>query len=342
MSTQEKRRKKLFEIHNKDLRQIYGEIDDVIICPLCLGIFNRVDLIQKNLTDGHVWPDGFTKIHSNMLKANQRVLLCQTCNSKSGTYNDASLIEFTKARLARDNGQYVRPKTEVKLEPTNKILDLGSLWIKEINDRSIRFRFPKNLDYSDLRDPRVLKIKQFLQHSEKGNFTFFVRETYPGPLKWSRSRVSLLTCGYLMAFYTLGYSYILHSNLDETRAIIQRSFRIERDKPPVFEDMELISVNPCTSHFYAEPQIDFYTSTSEEPHVLEVSFADYHIRLPYIHSLGLSEVNQRIVMRATGHRPHKGTCFIEKCVGEPNYLFVNNTLFTNDKNKNENIDLCTF
>ena len=117
------------------------------------------------------------------------------------------------------------------------------------------------------------------------------------------------------------------------RKYIRRSFARNVDSRLDFQETKTVSVRVCDQHFDEDPEIDFFPSIGESPHYLEISFLDYHVRLPYTRPfivpnefLPLRLGTRAITIRASEHIAHLGTCKIDSFVGEPNYCVEGNKL----------------
>lgn len=171
------------------------------------------------------------------------------------------------------------------------------------------------------------------QYFALGPCTVIVRETYPFEEKWRYAQVALLTSAYLLAFYAFGYRYIFQAYLDPVREYIRSSFAGNPDSRLDFQETKTVTVRVCDQHFNNDPEIDFLPAIGESPHYLEISFLDYHVRLPYTHPfivpnefLPLQLGTRGITIRASEHIAHLGICGIDSLIGEPSYDIQGNKL----------------
>src|SRR3990170_5186583 len=324
MSDRNAHRENLFLSHAVDLQKVCPSADRIFICPICFNVFSEQQLHNGDLTDGHVWAERFVREFTSSQRAlHQRVLLCKDCNSRSGSASEAALIEFEEFRKTHEAGQFFRPSTRVFLIPGAEPADLGSIPIKFHDEKNFRVTFPTNKKGHPLYNPYE-KVK-FEQYFKQGKCTVIVEEKYQAREKWKYAQAALLTSAYLLSFYSFGYKYVFRSCLDPVRSYILESF--ERNVDERLDGGKEISVRMCSEHMNSEPEIDFFPIVNDDPHYLEVSFLDYHIRIPYPHPFVLNReiINsvrdlRTISIRVSDHRIHDGACIIDFLIGEPDYL----------------------
>jgi hypothetical protein len=321
-------RKQLFNDHCADLQRVVPSKAGLFYCPICMSSFSRIDLQKGSLTDGHVWSETFVKNHTTSLTAlDQRVLLCHNCNSKSGTRNESSLIEFEQFRKTRESGQYYRPsisvmrKTDIDIKP----IELGQLPAKFTGETDIQISFPKNRKTGHPTYNPYEKEK-FEEVVRSSSCTIVVEEKFPHKEKWLYSQASLLTSAYLMAFRVFGYRFILHTCYSPIRSYILKSFEQNVDERLNFSESTPFSVRICNTHYYEEPLLYIIPESSNQSQKIEVSFLDYHIvlplppRTPRIREINPTEKFDTFI-DFTRHKPHKGECSVEKIFYYTDYQF---------------------
>jgi len=168
--------------------------------------------------------------------------------------------------------------------------------------------------------------RKFEDYMTQGLCSVIVEETYPFRERWLPAQAVLLTSAYLLAFYSFGYRYIFHTYLDPVREYILSSFEGNVDNRLDFEEVKTVAVRICGEHLNEEPEIDFFPARGQSPHHLEISFLDYHIRLPYTQpliireeALPLPEGVRGISIRASDHKVHSGICGLDSLIGDPDY-----------------------
>src|ERR1700694_4596697 len=80
--------KYLYENHLKDLQSIDVRLNNHFFCPICLNRFKGDEISRRTVSEGHVWPKYISQ-QSEDLEA--VVLLCKSCNNKSGPAGDAHM-----------------------------------------------------------------------------------------------------------------------------------------------------------------------------------------------------------------------------------------------------------
>jgi len=339
MSKKEEHRKKLFISHVTDLQNVCPKAASVFVCPICFNVLTEDGLSNGDLTNGHVWSKAFVREYSTSERAkHQQVLLCNDCNSRSGDSGEGTLVRFEAFRRTREAGQFYRPSTRVfPSRGVHEPAELGSISVEFKKDRQgLNLRFPVHKKTGQpLYNPREKQKSK--EYFTRGPCTVIVEETYPFKDKWQYAQVALLTSAYLLAFYSFGYRYILHSYLDPVREYIRNSFTRNVDSRLDFQETKTIAVRVCGQHFNEDPEIDFFPVHTKSPHYLEISFLDYHIRLPYTHPLiipeellSLHQDIRAITIRASEHKVHPGMCNIDSFIGEPDYCVEGDKLFLRD------------
>ncbi len=231
-------------------------------------------------------------------------------------------------------GQFFRPRTRVfPSKGGYESAKFSSLVEVKEDKNGLNLRFPINKKTGHpLYNP---KEKQKLeQYRAWGSCNVIVEETYPFKDKWLSAQVALLTSAYLLVFYSFGYRYIFQDYLDPVRDYILSSFEGNVDNRLDFQETKTVAVRACGQHFNKDPEIEFFPADANSPYYLEISFLDYHIRLPYTYPFTVSkellllDKNVRaITMVASEHKVHSGICNFNSLIGEPDYYVDGNKLF---------------
>lgn len=318
-------RNQLYQAHSLDLWRLFPIETGLFYCPICLNRFSHHDIKTNALTDGHVWSETFVKNHTSSQKAfEQRVLLCYSCNSKSGARNEAALIEFEQFRQTRESGQYYRPTVTIQEIPGFKPVELGKLPIKLIGETDIQITFPVNKKTGHpIYNPNARE--EFEKIIKRSSCSIIVQESFPHKEKWYYSQVSLLTSAYLMAFRTFGYRFVFQTCYDSIRSYILSSFEQNVDNRLEYSEEKLFSVRTCNTHHYDEPLLYIIPESAEKSQKIEVSFLDYHIVLPLPSDAPkIQESNPTdeydSLINFTQHKPHEGRCSVDLIFHNPDYL----------------------
>lgn len=324
----EEHKKELFASHVQDLRSICPKAGTVFVCPICFSVFTEDALLGCGLNNGHVWNKEFVRRHcaTSVRAIHQQILLCHRCNSRSGGRGERILLDFEDFRRTKAAGQFYRAKVQVA--PSSGLHEpavFESLPVKEVTKDGAILEFPKRKDTGHpLYSPK--ERQKLEQYKIAGPCNVILEETYPATEKWQQAQSVLLTSAYLLAFYSFGYRYAFQANLDPVREYILDSFEGNVDARLNLQATKTVAVSMCTQHFNEDPELDFFPADANSPHYLEISFLDYHARLPYKHAfsiprelLPLPHNVRAITYQAGEHRVHSGPCHVDSLIGEPDY-----------------------
>lgn len=265
----------LFNLHVADLKSVLSIPTESFVCPICLGIF---DVIKRDedkkqiLNEGHIFPDYF---RDKLDSFNKSVLLCENCNSKSGTHGDEHMQLAEQIKDGKASGElfgerriHVVPdfhKPPIILNNVNVNLspDIKLLQDLRINPKGNN---PKEIEkYGTLTEPPCL-IKIEPHHPK---------------MSPSLAKVGALTAAYLFAFYTFGYRYVFSPYLNPVRDCIRKSFETDRQQIIQLPPSDFISITNCGgSHTVPEITLAFVFDR-KTPVRLSVCFLNYHIKLPF-------------------------------------------------------------
>lgn len=281
MSSNEQKLIALFDSHVNDLNNVCPGVGDIFICPICGNKFTRGDISNKKLTDGHVWPDYIRAKRGNRITKTQRVLLCQRCNSNTGSHGDKHMqlmgevsdgLDFGNLhgeRLIRlvesSSSTPINLRTDVKIESDRVInisgqIDKNGNWLR--NDLEMQNRF------EDLAKQK--KIFSIEIHSPS---------QYIAP---NLTIAGWITSAYLFAFYRLGYRYILHDTLAPVREYIIRSSIKSNAETIVLPASPVISFQEYKKLYFPDPELHLIIPINGKRYVhLQISFLKYQVRLPF-------------------------------------------------------------
>ncbi|MBZ0292234.1 MAG: hypothetical protein K8L99_06665 [Anaerolineae bacterium] len=318
----------LFNRHLDNLRSVCPEAADVFVCPICFTVFPRneaLDPLRVNL--GHIWPKFIRNTIESDVAKHQHVLLCESCNSKAGYRGDHEMQEFEIARQGDEAGTPTR-KRRIIIRPSNGDQELQlRAFYKSTGDKtaSLTFRDHRNaFTYNE-------KYRRYREYAEQQ-----VRcDVYvlPHDANWHLAQAGWLTSAYLYAFYTFGYRYIFHKSLDLVRNYILSSLDGSTNSSLDYRPDKVLSARTCSVHYSEQPNIMYMIPTLEtaQIHFLEVSFLDYHVRLPGRDVHLVAKANEQtpdpdfqIGMASEGHIAHVERCHWDDLFDPVNYCVVGN------------------
>jgi len=287
-----------------------------------MDIFPESDLYsgsngqKPKLTDGHIWNEKYAQQFASpgnrALILSQRVILCDTCNSLSGSKNEVALIDFQKFRETKQSGGYIDP--EVNVVSKFGTINPGRVRIRFDQATSrLHWEYPKGSRGQNLYNPSdEAAFSEFLQQGDCcKSFLWAVKEKYQAPKKWQKAQAALITSAYLQLFHTFGYPYVFNTKLNPVREYICNSLNFDASNKLEPAPEKQVSVGVCGhGHHNPEPKIAISPPDGNRFQILEVNFMDYHMRLPfpadYIEESELceecgeetGEVNKNIVLDA--------------------------------------------
>jgi hypothetical protein len=272
----------LFQMHLADLKDTFVGIGDLFVCPICLAEFTSKDIHNKKLTDGHVWPEYIREKSRSTLATQQRVLLCAECNNKAGSHGDKQMQLREAIKDAEKEGQiYGERRVQVILTPGKEPINLRATSRIQKGDTikgQITFAVDKRTGLWARNNPK--EQERFLSIEQGKTFSVLIHSHHE--IKANLPKAGWLTSAYLLAFYTFGYRYILHESLDPVREYILSSFKDIPDEELKLPQSKDIGLHECSEHFYNNPEIGVVIPVDGKSFVhLQVSFLDYHIRLPF-------------------------------------------------------------
>jgi hypothetical protein len=271
--------KQLFLAHTTDLLDVMSDLDvnlvpyvkNRVLCPICLVGYPEDAILDRTLTDGHVWPKDFRQ--QSVQARTYRVLLCARCNRTSGSRGDAQMQIFKQVLDEKSSGNYTGRRVQIAFGPDIRPLSLNaSIITTNIGDSPINAKI--HLDPSR-NDPK--EMARFRDLSKGRNFSIIIPSHEE--IKPEVAKVGWLTAAYLMTFRAFGYRYILHSWLNPVRQCILDSF--DNDKP-LFPESDVLQIRSCDKHDYEDPVVSVIaTPDGTHPVYVQVDFWNFHIRLPF-------------------------------------------------------------
>jgi hypothetical protein len=269
----------LFDAHTKDLNDFQPGMGDVVLCPICLSIIPREAISKKLLTDGHVWPKSVRKI--SKLASSMHALLCSECNHTAGSRGDKQMKVSGLVKKGDETGDlYGKREVQIIKNPGETPIKLIGTVTRHPDDNSITItgRIDKNLNWLDGSPEDQVRFREVY---EKGEPVTIIINSYR-ELKTQFVHAGWITASYLMAFYRLGYRYILHQSLNPVRDYILQSFDPVAAKNLTHPDEVNFTVREYKSQYFPDPQLVFiYPLENNQRVYLQVSFFEYEIRLPF-------------------------------------------------------------
>lgn len=255
-----KRRKKLFEIFSKNLSNvkkhpsitIEPDIDEGVICPICMKLFPREALSHDK---GYEDPLTLEDIPPKSLGGEVRTLTCKICNNTAGSQLESHLknrLEFEEAMSGETDSSL-----DGAIRTENNIRINASIEVNE--DKFIKiFMDP---DRSDPKD-----IQQFTSILNTGKTPDFSLDFF-GKFRLNRPEVALLRIGYLIAYSTFGLGFILNPNLE----IIRNQINNPKDK----------IINPWGVYGFDFPPETVGINIIREPKKLRAFFIVFDLETTY-------------------------------------------------------------
>lgn len=275
----ERLRESLFRSQAADLASVYPDRPGVVVCPICFREFHAHREHNPDLTVGHVWPRYLRKKTRGTLAASQRVLLCKKCNSTMGSGSDKQVQLLEQIKEGDETGNYFGERwLEILPASGTRPIVLSARLRGLESPTQFRITFSRNRNKPD-------NLNRFLALSAcKERFSIIV-PPYHG-LDVPLAQIGLLASAYLLAFYQLGYRYILDEMLNPVRYCILSSFG--GDCRPQLKTLQEdgVDVRMCSIHFSKDPEMGLVMPLDgTRPVHLQVNFLDYHIDLPF-HGIG--------------------------------------------------------
>ncbi|HWQ18623.1 MAG TPA: HNH endonuclease, partial [Methanotrichaceae archaeon] len=192
-------REKLFDIYAINLSQAVPGIRDTFRCPICLRDFNRSDLeADQALTLGHIIPDA--------LGGSIYTLECGKCNSSIGAAYDSHAANMKKFR----DWLNMKEGAEKFVRISDGVSTVSAMASWEADHKLV-------IKATDWEDPNYKEQakRMFLQQNNPSFTLNLNSKSIP-----ERETISTIHSAFLMMFYCFGYEYLLSSEADIIRTII--------------------------------------------------------------------------------------------------------------------------
>ncbi len=265
---------RLFDAHTKDFNEILIKPEDIIVCPICLTEFSREAIDQRLVNDGHVWPKDIRK--KSKAAGQMQVVLCEKCNIRAGRADNQMQI-FDKVKQGDKTGELYGARLIEFLEEGSDKPAQARVTVQLTGDSSIRItgRIDENGRFLDSSPTDQERLQDILGGGKKVNISIHPLKNYkPGIVHggW-------ITSAYLMAFYALGYRYIMQPDVQVVRDYILNSF--ENESLPIPTD-ENFTIENFVDKSFPNPVISVIFPHSNTAKVyLLVAFLDVAVRLPF-------------------------------------------------------------
>ncbi len=184
----------IFNLFSRNLVELFGETDNIYVCPICKTIYKKEDIHKKNLTIEHVIP--------NALNGKIYILLCKKCNSTCGYELDINLINKLEIE------KFFKGKSNKPIKFTGEInnsIMRGDFIINE--EKKLLFQMKSGLSKPE-------HEKKFCDMLINGDFSMNINGSFNYNEK--KAEVAWLKISYLTLFRYLGY-HMLQPSYDIIR-----------------------------------------------------------------------------------------------------------------------------
>lgn len=202
-------REKMFNVYSASLTEIEPDTHDTFRCPTCLKDFGRSALEinpekkKPDLTIGHIMP--------TLIRGGKFTLQCERCNSKYGSKLEAHVTKWSEFLNWIQAAPGSHWPTHLSIE------DISTF--AEITWRENRAGFLNSgAKKGNNPDFEHFKRKAQEQHQRLGEVKFTINAQVRSTPK--KRVLSTIHSAFLMMFYCFGYDYVLSSEADIIRKII--------------------------------------------------------------------------------------------------------------------------
>jgi len=265
----------LFEAHTKDISEILIEPEEIIACPICFEKFPKEAIDLKLVNDGHVWPKDIRKLSENA--AHMQVIVCKACNELASRA-DKQMQVFENVKKGDESGElYGTRLVQLHEADNDKPIQLRvNVQIIDGKTYKITGRLGDNLSFRDSSPEDKERFDAIFKKQKKVKMTIHPPENYNPeivPAAW-------ITSAYLMAFYALGYRYIMQPGMQMVRDYILDSFE-KKPEEIVVPREDNFSLQNYVGEYFPDPRIAFvYPLEPGQRSFLQISFFSYEVRLP--------------------------------------------------------------
>ena len=178
------------------------DLDDVIVCPICMKLFPREALVNDDNYIDHLTLED---VPPKSLGGKVLTLTCKICNNTAGSKLESHLknrLDFENAMKGKDNSL-----VDGKLHTTDNLSISASINIKDDDQIAI---------YLDNQRTNPIDLQKLTEKLDSGNFSDFSLDFF-GKYKLHRPEVALIRISYLLAYSTFGLGFIIDPNLQIIR-----------------------------------------------------------------------------------------------------------------------------
>jgi hypothetical protein len=267
----------LFNAHTYNLNELLITPEEIIACPICLEQFSSEAIDQEIANDGHVWPSSIRK--KSAVSGHMQVILCKNCNSKAGRADNQMQI-FDKVKQADKTGGLYGARLVEFLEEGSDKPAQARVNVQVIGENSLHItgRMAKDGKFSDSSPEDQERLEAIFKSKKRVHVNIHPPKNYlPGIVHggW-------ITSAYLMAFYALGYRYILQPGMQMVRDYILNSFEDKTTELPI-PNAENFTVETFVNKYLPNPVISAVFPFGHTAKVyLLVGFLDVAVRLPFL------------------------------------------------------------
>jgi hypothetical protein len=144
-----------------------------------------------------------------------------------------------------------------------------------------------------------MRFEELSQKSMKYKQPLYINILPPNEFKPDLVKAGWITSAYLMAFYSLGYRYILNSEFNFIRKFIISSFNPKQGETLILPEREDFHIYTDATIYYPDPKARICIPLNSSSIArLEICFLQYEISLPifldfeYFNELSASSVKQ--------------------------------------------------
>lgn len=179
-------------------------VRDTYICPLCLKLF-KVNELKGTITDYLSLED----VPPKALGGHPLMLACKRCNNWSGH----ELDHYLQTEIDYEDNVSIRSEKGVRGILSAKGININAR-LKIESDQSISINIERSNNNPIKYEEFLAEVGMMGANWQKEVKAYQLTEKNRNPV---RADIALLKSAYLLAFYVLGYKYILNSSLSPIR-----------------------------------------------------------------------------------------------------------------------------
>lgn len=275
-------RRNLFFAHSSNLESLDSSLKDCFICPICYRLFTIDQVPSEDLTIGHIWPRDLRDRSESGAASHQQVLLCQKCNSLTGTRIDSQTQLLEQIREGDESGRLSGERMiEIIRGPAERPIQLRArLRLDQSDEIKGRISFELDQERQVWARNNPAAEERFRAISKSGEkFGMLIHPDRR--LTPKLAGAGWIASSYLLAFFALGYRYILHDQVkSRVGAYIIQALYEEADtlELPVSNDF---AVHETSEDPKSDPIIGLVVPAEPDKTIhLRVSFLRTEVRLP--------------------------------------------------------------